>query len=168
VHDALAPYADMALPNLNDRMLNVVEFGLRYIGDPYIWGGDWADPTASGYCCGFQPRGGFDCSGLTWWLLKKQSNGWDNTPPRPYTGWDLPQRSSAQMATIGDVGWDGIRAGDALFYDGNGDGTVDHVDTYIGAGWALDSGGSNAGVTITRVAASWYEDHFAHARSVAK
>ena len=26
-----------------------------------------------------------------------------------------------------------------MFYDGNGDGTVDHVDVYIGNGYALDS-----------------------------
>jgi cell wall-associated NlpC family hydrolase len=70
------------------------------------------------------------------------------------------------MATIGNVRWDDIEPGDLLLYDGNGDGTVDHVDTYIGAGWALDSGSSNAGVTITRVANSWYEDHFVHARHV--
>ena len=164
VHDSLAAYATIALPNLSDRMLHVVEFGVRYVGFPYLWGGDWADATSSGYCCGWQPRGGFDCSGFTWWILRKQASGWDNTPPREYAGWDLPQRSSAQMATVGNLRWDEIRPGDLLLYDGNDDGTVDHVDTYIGNGWALDSGSSNGGVTITRVSGTWYEDHFVHAR----
>ena len=168
LHDSLAPYATIELPNLSDRMLQVVGFGLRYVGQPYLWGGDWDDATPSGYCCGWQPRGGFDCSGLTWWLLKKQASGWDNTPPRPYGGWDLPERSSAQMATVGNIAWDEIRPGDLLLYDGDGDGTVDHVDTYIGGGWALDSGSSNAGVTITRVEGTWYEDHFVHARRITK
>jgi hypothetical protein len=166
VIDSLAPYADITLPNLSRRMRRVVEFGVRYVGDPYIWGGDWASATPSGYCCGYQPRGGFDCSGLAWWVLRRQGAGWDNTPPRPYAGWDLPQRSSAQMAAIGNIGWSRIRPGDALFYDGDSDGTVDHVDTYLGAGWALDSGSSNGGVTITRVANGWYEDHFVHARRI--
>jgi cell wall-associated NlpC family hydrolase len=166
VLDGMQAYADIRLPNLSDRMVRVVGWGMRFVGYPYVWGGDWSTATPSGYCCGYQPRGGFDCSGLTWWLLKKQASGWDNTPPREYAGWDLPQRSSAQMATVGDIAWEDIKPGDLLLYDGNGDGTVDHVDTYIGSGWALDSGSSNAGVTITRVANSWYEDHFVHARRV--
>jgi len=53
-----------------------------------------------------------------------------------------------------------------MFYDGNDDGTVDHVDTFIGGGWAIDSGGSNAGVTLTWISGNWYEDHFVHARRV--
>ena len=53
-----------------------------------------------------------------------------------------------------------------MFYDGDDDGTADHVDTYVGNGWAIDSGGSNAGVTLTYVSGTWYEDHFVHGRRV--
>jgi hypothetical protein len=163
----LAPYADMELPNLSAKLLRVVTFGVRYVGSPYVWGGEWAEPGPPGYCCGYQPIGGFDCSGLTWWLMKQAGAGWDNTPPREYRGWDLPQRSSAQMAAVGGrVTWEELKPGDLLFYDGDGDGTVDHVDTYIGNGWALDSGGSNAGVTVTYVAGNWYEDHFVKGRRI--
>jgi cell wall-associated NlpC family hydrolase len=62
--------------------------------------------------------------------------------------------------------FDELKAGDLVFYDGNDDGTVDHVDTYIGNGWALDSGSSNAGVTITYIPGSWYEDHFVKGRRI--
>jgi hypothetical protein len=165
VRDALAGYATIELPNLSERMHQVVAWGVRYVGHPYIWGGDWAQPTPSGYCCGWQPRGGFDCSGMTWWLMKKASTGWDNSPPREYEGWNLPERSSAAMASVGErIPWRDIRPGDLLFYDGDDDGTVDHVDTYIGNGWAIDSGSSNAGVTITYVFDNWYEDHFVSGR----
>jgi hypothetical protein len=168
VRDSLAPYATMELPNLDAGMQQVVAWGVRYVGSPYVWGGEWGEATPTGYCCGWQPRGGFDCSGLAWWLMKKASIGWDNSPPREYEGWDLPERSSAQMASVGRrIRWNDIQPGDLLFYDGDGDGTVDHVDTYIGNGWALDSGGSNAGVTITYVDGTWYEDHFVRARRVA-
>jgi len=161
----LAPYADMELPNLSAKTLRVVEFGVRYVGYPYVWGGEWAETGPSGYCCGYQPIGGFDCSGVTWWVLKQADAGWDNTPPREYRGWDLPQRSSAQMAAVGGrVNWDELKPGDLMFYDGDDDGTVDHVDTYIGNGWAIDSGSSNAGVTLTYVAGNWYEDHFVKGR----
>lgn len=165
VRDALAGYATIELPNLSERMQQVVAWGVLYVGHPYIWGGDWAQPTPSGYCCGWQPRGGFDCSGMTWWLMKKASAGWDNSPPREYEGWNLPERSSAAMASVGArIPWRDIRPGDLLFYDGDDDGTVDHVDTYIGNGWAIDSGSSNAGVTITYVVDNWYEDHFVRGR----
>jgi hypothetical protein len=167
LHDSLSPYATMTLPNLTPKMQRVVSFAVRFVGYPYVWGGDWNEPTPSGYCCGYQPVGGFDCSGLTWWIMKRAVSDWDPTPPRDYAGWDLAQRTSAPMAAAGErVRWDDTRPGDLLFYDGNDDGTVDHVDTFIGGGWAIDSGGSNAGVTITWVSGNWYEDHFVHARRI--
>jgi hypothetical protein len=167
VRDSLTPYATIELPNLSPRMQEVVTWGLRYVGYPYVWGGDWAEATPDGYCCGWQPRGGFDCSGLAWWLMKKAGAGWDNSPPREYVGWSLPERSSAQMASVGaKVRWDEIKPGDLLFYDGDEDGVVDHVDVSIGSGWALDSGSSAGGVSIVRVEDSWYEEHFVRARRI--
>jgi hypothetical protein len=167
IRDSLAPYATMELPNLSERMREVVAWAVQYVGQPYIWGGDWGEATPDGYCCGWQPQGGFDCSGLTWWVMKKAAAGWDNTPPRAYVGWSLPERSSAQMAAVGPrIRWEDIEPGDLLFYDGDGDGTVDHVNTYVGNGWAIDSGSSNAGVTITYVAGTWYEEHFVRARRI--
>ena len=167
LHDSLLPYATMTLPNLTPGLRRVVSFAVRYVGYPYVWGGDWNEPTSSGYCCGSQPVGGFDCSGLTWWVMKRAVADWDPTPPRDYAGWDLPQRTSASMATAGKrVRWDDKRPGDLFFYDGNSNGTVDHVDTFIGGDWAIDSGGGNAGVTITWVSDNWYEDHFVRARHV--
>ena len=71
------------------------------------------------------------------------------------------------MATVGSVRYRGLEVGDLMFYDGDGDHRVDHVDTFIGNGWSLDSGGSNAGVTITYTGpGSWYDDHFVHGRRV--
>jgi hypothetical protein len=167
LHDSLSPYLDLELPNLGPKMQRVVAFAVDYVGSPYVWGGEWPEPTPAGYCCGSQPVGGFDCSGWTWWVLKREVPGWDPTPPREYAGWDLPQRTSAQMASVGTPrGWDEIRPGDVLFYDGNSDGTVDHVNVYLGNGWATDTGSSNAGATITYVAGTWYQDHFVHARRI--
>ena len=167
LHDSLSGYATMTLPNITPKMQRVVSFALRYVGYPYVWGGDWNKPTSSRYCCGSQPVGGFDCSGLAWWIMKHAVPDWDPTPPRDYAGWDLPQRTSATMAAKGRrVRWDDKRPGDLLFYDGNDDGKVDHVDTFIGGDWAIDSGGSNAGVTITWISDNWYEDHFVRARRI--
>jgi cell wall-associated NlpC family hydrolase len=56
--------------------------------------------------------------------------------------------------------------GDLMFYDGDLDGTVDHVDVFVGNGWALDSGSSVGGVTLMWVKTGWYRDHFVHGRRV--
>ena len=37
-----------------------------------------------------------------------------------------------------------------------------HVDTYVGNGWALDSGGN--GVSLVRVSDGWYRDTFQYGR----
>ena len=40
--------------------------------------------------------------------------------------------------------------------------SVYHVDTFIGNGWALDSGGD--GVTMVNVSSGWYRDTFQYGR----
>jgi hypothetical protein len=164
--DSMDTYATMELPNLSRRMQAVVAWGARYVGYPYIWGGEWGDVTPAGYCCGAQPVGGFDCSGLVWWLMRRRSDGWDNSPPREYAGWSLLQRSSSDMASVGRVRWREIEPGDLLFYDGSGDGTVDHVNVAVGNGWAIDANSGNGGVSFTRIRNNWYEQSFIHGRRI--
>src|SRR5262245_54206881 len=89
MHDSLSRYATMTLPNLTKKMQRVVSFAVRYVGYPYVWGGEWNQPTASGYCCGAQPIGGFDCSGVTWWVMKQGGLGWEPTPPPESAGGTL-------------------------------------------------------------------------------
>ena len=166
MHDSLAGYASIALPNLGPAVRGMVQFGIDSVGAPYVWSGEWNTATPSGYCCGFQPVGGFDCSGLMWWLMKRAEGGWSNQPPRAYAGWSLPQRSSADMSSTGQTirRFRDVRPGDLMFYDGSGDGVVDHVDVAIGGGWALDSSGTAGGVAIVNVTSGWYRDNFVHAR----
>jgi hypothetical protein len=164
---ALSKYSDIALPAISTSKQKFVAFGLRYVGYPYIWGGDWYEKTPSGYCCGAQPQGGFDCSGLMWWDLKAAADGYNNRSIRGYAGWSIPQRASADMASIGKpLTYNKAQPGDLMFYDGDNNGTVDHVDVYLGNGWALDSSSGQGGVTILRVGEGWYNDHFVHARSI--
>ena len=49
---------------------------------------------------GGQPRPGFDCSGLTWWLLRADDGAPGTSPATPLRGWSLPQRTSADMARM--------------------------------------------------------------------
>ncbi len=157
-------YDGIVLPRMGPKRQAIVRWGVRYIGYPYVWGGEWGlqNPPSA---LGGQPVPGFDCSGLVWWAMRANDGGaWKVHPPRPYAGWRLPQRTSADMARFGKLKYKQLRPGDLMFYDGTGDGTVDHVDIYIGNGYALDSSNTPGGVTIMWVGTGWYRDHFVHGR----
>jgi len=169
VGDLLIQYANVELPNLGPRMLSIVQWGVRYVGYPYVWGGEWGLSSPEPTALGGQPRSGFDCSGFAWWLLRADDNSiWEVAPPRPYAGWELAQRTSADMAAMTSkrIAFRDLRPGDLMFYDGDGDGTVDHVDTYIGNGYSLDSSSTPGGVTIMWVGDGWYRQHFMFGRRV--
>jgi cell wall-associated NlpC family hydrolase len=167
LQDLTQQYSDLELPWLGPKQQAIVRWGVRYAGYPYVWGGEWGFRRAEPAALGGQPVAGFDCSGLTWWLLRHNDGGaWKIAPPRPYGGWSLPQRVSRDMAnaTTDRLRFRQLRPGDAAFYDGDGDGIVDHVDTYIGNGFALDSSSTPGGVTIMWVGTGWYRDHFVWGR----
>lgn len=165
--NGLAVYRDIELPALSAQVLDMAEFGFNYAGYPYIWAGEWHVKTPSGYCCGTQVQGGFDCSGFMWWLLKKPSGGYDNTSIRGYTGWSLPERSSAAMAAAAPtkLTYTQTKPGDLMFHDDNANpDVVSHVNVYLGNGWALDGSSSRGGVSLIKVDAGWYYDHFMWSR----
>jgi cell wall-associated NlpC family hydrolase len=169
VPNLLMQYADVKLPNLGARATKIVQWGIRFAGYPYIWGGEWGLDSPEPAALGGQPRSGFDCSGLSWWILRQDDGGaWNVNPPRPYAGWSLPQRTSADMAKMAPkrLTYRQLEPGDLMFYDGNYDGVVDHVDTFIGNGYALDSSSSPGGVTIMWVGDGWYRDHFVWGRRI--
>ncbi len=155
-------YEGIALPSLSEEVRAIVQWGVRYVGYPYVWGGEWGLASTA------QPVPGFDCSGLTWWLMRANDGGaWAVAPPRPYSGWTLAERSSADMAATGKrLTYEQLQPGDLMFYDGDADGRVDHVDTFVGNGWALDSSSTPGGVTLMWVGDGWYRDHFVHGRRI--
>lgn len=159
-------YDGIVLPKMGPKRRAIVRWGASFVGYPYVWGGEWGLPNAPS-ALGGQPVPGFDCSGLVWWLMRANDGGaWKVHPPRPYGGWSVPQRTSADMARYGRLGYRQLLPGDLMFYDGNDDGTVDHVDVYIGNGFALDSSNTPGGVTIMPVGEGWYREHFVHGRRV--
>ena len=163
-----AQYANMVLPKMGPGRRSIVDWGVRYVGYPYIWAGEWGFDTAPPPAFGGQPGPGFDCSGLSWWALRRDEGVWDISPPRPYQGWPLPQRTSSEMSrmTKKRLGYAALRPGDLMFYDGDRDGTVDHVDVFVGNGWSLDSSSSVGGVTLMWVKTGWYRQHFVHGRRI--
>lgn len=86
---------------------NVVSEALRYVGVPYLWGGN-------------SPKG-FDCSGLTSYAAA-------------INGRTLP-RNASQQATLGNpVDFADLEPGDLLFFGNHDTGKVSHVGIYIGDG----------------------------------
>lgn len=159
-------YDGIELPKMGPARQAIVRWGVKYVGFPYVWGGEWGLDDAPS-ALGGQPVPGFDCSGITWWAIRRNDGGaWKVHPPRPYGGWALPQRTSADMARYGSLTYRQLLPGDLMFYDGNDDGTVDHVNAYVGSGYALDSSSTPGGVTLMWVGDGWYREHFVHGRRV--
>ncbi len=165
----LDQYAEVELPRMGDARRAIVSWGVRFAGFPYVWGGEWGLKEKAPSALGGQSIPGFDCSGFAWWLMRRNDgSAWQVAPPRPYRGWSLPERSSASMAgaTRNRLRFQELDPGDLMFYDGDRDGVVDHVDVYVGNGWALDSSNSPAGVTLMWVGSGWYRDHFEFGRRI--
>ena len=172
--DAAARFETMELPTLDpsrtrQRVLrDLTQFAIDQVGYPYIWAGEWNRRSPSGYCCGFQPQGGFDCSGFVWWVVKRAEGGYDAARYRDYGGWSLPERSSSAMARMAPtrLRYRDLRPGHLMFFASNGGGSyrdVDHVGIYLGSGWMVHS--TSGGVQLEWVADGWYRDHFAFGRS---
>ena len=168
-------FENVTLPTLDDSRpgqlarQRMTGYALRQVGYPYIWGGEWNSATRSGYCCGTQPQGGFDCSGFTWWVLKKSEDGYAAASFRDYAGWSLHQRSSSQMAQYAPtkIAFSNLKTGNLMFFSSSGGTTyrdVNHVGIYLGNGWMIHS--TDGGPQLQPVSSGWYPDHFVFGRAL--
>ena len=84
--DRATSTSGIVLPNMGPTRRAIVEWGLRYVGYPYVWAGEWGfDSRPSAF--GGQPIAGFDCSGLMWWLMRADDGGaWDDLAAPPLRG----------------------------------------------------------------------------------
>lgn len=171
----LSIYNSVTLPALdpsNGTQLSqeqLTQFALNYVGYPYIWGGEWNAASPSGYCCGTQPQGGFDCSGFVWWVLKKYEDGYNAAQFRVYPGWSIHDRTSSAMAENAptQLAWSSLQIGNLMFFASDGGHTwqdVDHVGIYVGNNWMMHS--TDGGPQLEYVASGWYHDHFVWGRAL--
>src|ERR1041384_3475458 len=93
----LQRFNTITLPPMNATRKKIVTFALQYVGYPYVYAGAWYRRTFSGYCCGAQAQGGFDCSGYEWWVMQRASSGFPVTNVRPYLGWNLGGRGASDI-----------------------------------------------------------------------
>ena len=88
----------------------LVQYASQFLGQPYVWGG--------------QSPGGFDCSGLMWYVAKQN-------------GISIPRTSNAQLAAGIKVSINNVQVGDMVYFDSDNNGQADHVGMYAGNGQVL-------------------------------
>jgi cell wall-associated NlpC family hydrolase len=158
VEDAAATFE---LPEYTPWQRRVLTTAVKFIGFPYVWGGEFETPQSP---YGAQPQGGFDCSGFVWRVFKIQSY-----PGAPQLSDTLRGRTAAAMA--GEVPRRQrikparLLPADAMFFGPGGPrakpARIDHAGIYLGNGWLINS--SRYGVALAPVG-GWYESRLAWGR----
>ena len=149
------------LPLLTPWQRKVLTTAVKFIGYPYIWGGEFETPQSP---YGAQAQGGFDCSGFVWRVYKIQSY-----PGAPQLTNVLRGRTAAAMA--GEVPKRmrikpaRLAPADVMFFGPGGPranaAQIDHAGIYLGNGWLINS--SRYGVALAPVG-GWYESRLAWGR----
>lgn len=111
-------------------------------GTRYVWGGT-------------SRSGGFDCSGFTSTVYRKD-------------GIDLPRTSREQSQIGTQVHRGNLQKGDLVFFKTLGSHHINHVGIYIGNGKFMHASSGRGRVTVSSLSDSYYSNHFAEARRVIK
>ena len=145
----LADYRSVTFPALSDRQKQVASYAVKYIGYPYIWGGEY--PTKdSPY--GYQKAGGFDCSGFVFYIMKMHFG----------YGITVNERGAHDMAARAKprITRSQLKCGDLIFFGPKGPSSsvesIYHAALYLGSGWFIHSTGSSDGVTLASLNTSSY------------
>jgi cell wall-associated NlpC family hydrolase len=104
----------------------------QYLGTPYRFGGD--------------SERGIDCSAFTRRVYRGQ-------------GIELPRNSREQARVSSSVSFNGLRAGDLVFFDTSIQGTISHVGVYLGDG-VFAHASSSKGVTRSSIRERYYVKRF--------
>lgn len=106
------------------KRMNVVNYALQFVGNPYVYGGT-------------SLTNGTDCSGFTMRVYE-------------HFGYSIPRVAEAQMNALSHVDLSAIQPGDLLFYKGSGGG-IGHVTMYIGGGQVVHASNSRTGIIVSSI-----------------
>ena len=153
--------ATFTLPALTSWQQHILNTSVRFIGYPYVWGGESELPVSP---FGAQLHGGFDCSGFVWRVYKLEQ--YPNARKLADT---LQGRTtyamSGEVPAAQRIAFDQLQPADVVFFGAKGPKSkpaqVDHMGIYLGNGWFIHSSGY--GVAIASLS-GWYAKRFAWAR----
>jgi cell wall-associated NlpC family hydrolase len=150
VRDAAAAFDTGGLTEWQRAVLTTA---VRFIGYPYVWGGEDE-----------RTERGFDCSGFVWRVYKLQAYLGAESLPETLKGRTTYQMS-AEVKAAERIGFDELQPADVLFFGVKGERSkpkeVDHMGLYLGNGWMIHS--SRFGVALAPLD-GWYREGFAWAR----
>lgn len=120
----------------------IIELAEEYLGTPYEWGGT-------------DLESGVDCSGFVYAVYAN-------------FGIQLNRSSASMEAADGEfIDKDELSAGDLVFFDNDGNGTIDHVGIYMHDGYYIhSSSGKTTGVIISSLYDSYSMKTYASAKRV--
>jgi len=157
--EELAP--TFALPALTPWQKQVLTTAVKFIGYPYVWGGE-SETTVSPY--GPQAHGGFDCSGFVWRVYKLQAYANEGRLADTLQG-RTTYAMSGEVPKSKRIVLAKLQPADVIFFGAAGPKSkpaqVDHMGIYLGNGWFIQSSGF--GVAIAPLT-GWYEQRFAWGR----
>jgi NlpC/P60 family len=157
--EQLAP--TFVLPALTPWQKQILTTAVKFIGDPYVWGGE-SETTVSPY--GPQVHGGFDCSGFVWRVYKLQTY-----PNEAALADTLQGRTtyamSGEVPKAKRIPFAKLQPADVIFFGAAGPKSkpaqVSHMGIYLGNGWFIHS--SEFGVALAPLT-GWYAQRFAWGR----
>jgi cell wall-associated NlpC family hydrolase len=153
--------ATFTLPGLSDWQKRILHTAVKFIGYPYVWGGE-SELTTSPF--GTQVHGGFDCSGFVWRVYKLEQYANEQVLADTLQGRTTYSMSGEVPATK-RIPSDQLQPADVIFFGAKGPKSkpaqVDHMGIYLGDGWFIHSSGY--GVAVANLS-GWYAKRFAWAR----
>jgi cell wall-associated NlpC family hydrolase len=149
------------LPQLTPWQQRILKTAVRFIGYPYVWGGE-SEFQESPF--GRQVHGGFDCSGFVWRVYKLQRYGGEGKLAGVLRG-RTTYEMSGEVPVTTRIPLEKLEPADVLFFGARGPASkpsqVNHMAIYLGNGWFIQSSGY--GVAVAQLA-GWYVQRFAWAR----
>ncbi|NLM33972.1 MAG: SH3 domain-containing protein [Clostridiales bacterium] len=122
-----------------EKINTIISTAKSLIGTPYVWGGESL------------AEGGFDCSGLTYYVFKK-------------VGINLNRVSADQAKQGTTVSRSNLQPGDLVFYSFQGTSKIDHVGIYIGNNKMIHSPKAGDTVKIADISTSYWESRLVVAK----
>ena len=112
---------------------SIVSVASRYLGVPYVWGG--VSP------------GGFDCSGLVWYVYRR-------------AGAPIPRDMWGQYQSGTHISRANLQPGDIVFFAGTYEAGLSHEGIYIGGGRFVHAADYGVGVIVSSLSNSYYANHY--------